>query len=266
MQLKTVTIEGKQYAEVRNDLPVYIEEDGKEIEFDAKSARDKINANATDARINRKKLEDAEKALKVFEGLDPEKSREALKTLQNIKEGDLIAAGKVEEIKHAANKAAEDRVAAANKANEEALTTAKTEAERLSKQLHAEKIGGSFARSKYIAEKTLLPGPAAEKIFGDYFKIEDNKVVAYGTDGNKVYSRSKPGDDAEFEEAIAMLIDVYPFRDNILKGAGPGSGARGGNGTGGGGGGKTMLRTEFEKLDPATKMKEMSGGLQVVDS
>lgn len=265
MKLKTVAIEGKTYAETRNDFPIYVDDGDKEIEFDAETVLGKINAHATESKVHRKKLEDAEKALKVFEGLDPDKARNALKTVENIKDGELIAAGKVEEIKTAARVAAEERVAAANKAAHEALEAAKADNEKLFKQLHAEKIGGSFARSKYIAEKTLLPGPAAEKIFGDYFKIEDNKVVAYGPDGNKVYSRAKPGSDAEFEEAIEVLVDLYPFRDNILRGAGSGSGARPANGAGGSGG-KTITRNEFDKLDPATKMKRMSEGLQVVDS
>jgi hypothetical protein len=264
MKLKTVVFDGKPYAEVRNDMPVYVEDDGKEIEFDAPHALNKINQNGGEARKFRTAKEEAEAKLKVYEGLDPDKARDALKTVENIKDGELIAAGKVDEIKTAAHKAAEDRVAAANKAAQEKLETITADNDKLFKQLHAEKIGGSFARSKYIAEKTLLPGPAAEKIFGDYFKIEDNKVVAYGLDGNKVYSRAKPGSDAEFEEAIEMLIDVYPYRDNILRSAGGGSGARPANG--GSPGGKTMLRGDFDKLDPTTKMAKMAEGLQVVDN
>lgn len=265
MKPKTVVFEGKPYCVMQNDKPLYEDVEGKEVEFDVEHAVSRINILGGEARKLRKEKEDAEAKFKPYEGLDADKARQALKTVENIKDGELISAGKAEEIKVAAAKAAEERVAAANKAAQEQLEAIKADNEKLFKQLHAEKIGGSFARSKYIAEKTLLPGPAAEKIFGDHFKIEDNKIIAYGPDGNKVYSRAKPGSDAEFEEAIEMLIDTYPFRDSILKGSGGGTGARPGAG-GGIGGGKVMLRAEFEKLDPTARMAKMTEGTVIVDS
>ncbi|MGC8383448.1 hypothetical protein ACP3P8_05935 [Pseudomonas aeruginosa] len=46
MKLKTVEVDGKQYAEVQDGKPVYVEDDGKEIVFDA------VGTRATITRLN----------------------------------------------------------------------------------------------------------------------------------------------------------------------------------------------------------------------
>ena len=267
LKLKTVTIEGKTLAEVVDGKPVYVGDDEKDVPFDAPHALATIERISASDKARRQALEAAEAKLKSFEGLeDPAAAIKALETVKNLSAGDLKTVAQVEEIKAAAAKAAEERVAAVNKASKEALERATADNEKLTKQLYSEKIGGSFARSKYIADKTILPGPAAEKIFGDYFRIEDGKIIAYGPDGNKVYSRSKPGSEAEFEEAVEMLVDIYPFRDSILKGTGGGTGARNGAGNGAGGNGpKSLTRTEFDKLTPVDKSKKMAEGFTVTD-
>lgn len=264
MKLKTVTVEGKVYAETKDGNPLYEDEAGKEIAFDAPHAIKTINETGLESKAKRKALGEAEAKLKEFDGIDPAAARKALETIKNIDESKLIEAGKVDEIKKNAEKAANDRVAAAQEANQKKLDEATAETTKLTKTLHSEMIGGRFARSTYIAEKTILPGPAAEKIFGDAFKIEDGNVVAYGPDGKPVYSRAKPGSNAEFEEAIEILVDTYPFRDSILKGTGGGSGAK--NGHLGSGNGKTMKREEFEKLDPIQRQKVFADKIQVVDA
>src|SRR6185369_15152564 len=95
-----------------------------------------------------------------------------------------------------------------------------------------EKIGGLFKGSKFIAEKIAIPADIVQARFGSDFKIEDaGKVVAYDSSGNKIFSRTKPGEPADFDEALEMLIEQYPRRDDILKGSGhSGDGARNGGG------------------------------------
>lgn len=265
MKLKTVTIEGKTYAEVQEGKPVFVHDDGKEIAFDAVGTAATISRLNGEAKGHREAKEAAEAKLKAFEGIDDaEAARKALETVKNIKDGELIAAGKVEELKAGIKKAAEESVAAANKANAEALLAEKTRGDNLEAALNAEMIGGRFARSKFVADKTILPGPAAQKIFGEHFKIEDGKVIAYDGSGNKLFSRAKPGEVADFDEALEILIDQYPYKDNILKGTGGGSGAR--PGAGGGDGGKTMNRAEFEKLAPVDQAAKMKDGFTLVDA
>lgn len=68
--------------------------------------------------------------------------------------------------------------------------------------------------------------------FGNNFKIEDGKVVAYGIDGQKIYSRTKHGEVADFDEALETLVGGYQHKDSILKGNQSTGGGYGGQGGG----------------------------------
>jgi hypothetical protein len=227
MKLKTVTIDGKTFAEVQEGKPLYVHDDGKEVAFDAPGTVATISRLNGEAKGHREAKEAAEARLKAFEGIeDGEAARKALETIRNIDEGKLIAAGKVEEIKAAAKKAAEEQVAAANKAHAEELATTKAERDKLQSALYDEKIGGSFSRSKFIADKIAIPADLLQAQFGQRFKVEEGRIVAYDQAGNKIFSRVKPGDIADFDEALEVLVDAYPHKDAILKGSGGGSGAK----------------------------------------
>lgn len=239
-----VVVEGK---------PVYLHDDGKEVAFDAPGTVATITRLNAEARDHRVKKEELEAKFKLFEGIeDPEAAKKAVELIKNIDEGKLIAAGKVDEIKAAAKKAAEEQVAAANKAHTDELLKTKTERDKLQNDLFSEKIGGSFTRSKLIAEKFAIPADLVQARFGQAFKVEDGKVVAYDTSGNKIFSRTRPGDLADFDEALETIVDQYPFKEQILKGTGAsGSGARP-PGNGGG--------PDLSNLSPAARLTAARAG------
>lgn len=265
MKLKIVTIDGKTYAEVQEGKPVFVHDDGKEIAFDAPGTAATISRLNAEAKGHREAKEAAETKLKAFDGIeDGEAARKALETIQNLDAGKLMEAGKVEELKAGIKKAAEESVAAANKANAEALAVEKARADKLESSLNSEMIGGRFSRSKFISEKAAIPADMMQARFGDRFKIEEGKVVAYDEAGNKLFSRAKPGEVAEFDEALEIIVGGYAYRDSVLKGTGGGSGAQP---SGGSGGEKTMTRAEFDKLDPAAKHKAIvTDKVTVVDA
>jgi len=267
MKLKTVTVGDKTYAELSSEgFPVYIHGDGKEVGFDAPSAVAKISSLNGEAMGHRTAKETLEAKLRAFEGIeDAEAAKQALETVKNIKDGELIAAGKVAEIKEAARLAAEERVAQANKANSEALAAVTKERDDVRNTYHRELISGGFSRSKFIAEKGSVPADIFEARFSNQFKIENNKVIGYDTTGNQIYSLTRPGEVAEFEEALEIMVDKYPYRASLLKGTGGGGGGQGGKG-GGGLGDKTLSRKEFDALHPLEQNKRMREGYKVVDA
>jgi hypothetical protein len=88
-------------------------------------------------------------------------------------------------------------------------------------------IGGRFARSKFIEEKVAIPKSFIMAYFRPNFKIEDGKVVGYLND-NKIFSAQNPSEVADFDEALQVMVNSHPDKDNILKGAGAsGSGTPG---------------------------------------
>lgn len=265
MKLKTVEINGKVYAEVDGDRPLYVHDDGKETPFDAPATVATISRLNGEAKNHRERAEAAEGRLKSYEGIeDAEAAKRALDTVKNLKDGELVTAGKVEEIKAAAKRAAEEQVQQAAKASTEQLRTLQSELEKLTGSLYAEKIGGAFSRSKFISEKVAVPGDLLRAQFERHFKVEDGKTVAYDPSGSKIYSRTRPGELAEFDEALEQLVDAYPYRDSILKGSGSnGGGSRPGNGSGPGV--RQMTRAQFDAIPAEQRAAVIQQGVSIHD-
>lgn len=204
---------------VEDGKPVYILEDGKEVAHDAAYTVATIQRLNNEAKGHRERAEEAENKLKAYEGIeDPDKAREALETVANLDSGALVSAGKVKEIQDAARQAAEERVLLAGKAAEQRIKDITGERDGLQSELHSEKVGGAFNRSKFITEKCSIPVDLVQHRFGNHFKVEGKDVVGYDSAGNKIYSRAKPGELAGFEEAIEIIIDAYPYKEQILAG------------------------------------------------
>ncbi len=250
MKLK---LDDKGHVVVQDGKPVYVHDDGKEVAFDAPGTVSTISRLNGEAKSHRERAEAAEQALKGFEGItDPAAALKALSTVKNLDDKRLVDAGEVEKVKAEAIKAIEDRYAPMVKENE-----------TLKGQLNSHLIGGAFASSKFIAEKFAAEGPAgveiARALFGNSLKVEDGKVVGYDAQGNKLYSRARPGELASAEEAIELLVDSYPHKNSILKGSGANGGGAG-HGGGNGGGKKTMSREQFNQVDPAMRAQFLKEG------
>ncbi|HDM8441806.1 TPA: hypothetical protein RU323_004637 [Yersinia enterocolitica] len=239
---------------VENGMPVYVHGDGKEIPFDASAALSKITALNGEAKTHREAKEAAEAQLGKFSGIDdPAKAIEALQTLTKIDQKKLIDAGAVDQVK-----------AEITKAFQTQLDDANGKSKTLEDQLYKEMIGGRFGSSSFIKDKVAIPADFVQARFGQSFKIEDGKVVAYDPSGNKVFSRTKPGELADFDEALEFLVEQYPQKDHILK-------ASGNNGGGSQQqtqhqhGQKTLKRTAFDSMGMAEQRAALKDGVAIVD-
>ncbi|WP_149115647.1 DUF6651 domain-containing protein [Limnoglobus roseus] len=249
MKLK---LDDKGAVVVQDGKPVYVTDDGKEIAFDAPATRDTIARLNSEAKTHREAKEAAEGKLKLFEGIeDPAKALKALETVKNYDDKKLIDAGEVEKVKKEAKEAFDQQLAA----TENKYKPVVDERDALKNELHQEKLGGAFSRSKFIQDKMAIPVDLAQARFGTNFAIEDGKIIAKDGSGNRVYSRARPGEVAEFDEALEILVDSYPYRDSILKGTGASGGGAGGSG-GGTGGKKQVTRAQFDAItDPMERAK-----------
>lgn len=254
MKLKTVEVNGKSYAEVdANGLPVFIHADGKEIGFDAAQAIGKISELNGEAKTHREAKESALANLAKFSGIsDPAKAIEAIEMMTKIDQKKLIDAGAVDQVK------AEITASFQTKLDE-----AGNRSKALEGQLYDAMIGGNFAGSKFITEKIAIPSDMLQARFGQSFKVEDGKVVAYDPTGNKIYSRSKPGELAAFDEALEFLVEQYPQKDHILKASGNSGG--GSQQSQHQAGQKTMKRAAFDSLDITAKGAALKDGVSIVD-
>ena len=238
MKLKTVVIEGKTYAEVNGENPVYVHDNGQEIPHDAVQTVATISRLNGEAKTNRERFEKAETSLKAFEGIeDPVAAKKALETLKNFDDKKLVDAGEVEKVKAEAIKAVEDKYAPVVQ-----------ERDAFQAQLHGELIGGGFARSTYAKDNLNAPTDMLQAQFGHNFKIESGKVVAYGMDGQQIYSKSRPGELANFDEALETMVGAYQHKDLILKGNQSGGGGFNGGGAKSGPKSLADCKTEAEKI------------------
>lgn len=246
-----IDTEGK--AVLENGMPVYLHEDGKAIPFDALAALNKITALNTEVKSHREAKEALEAKLSQFAGIDdPAKAREALHTLTKIDQKNLIEAGAVDQVK-----------AQITQAFQSQLDEASSKNNTLEAQLYQEMIGSRFNSSTFIKDNLAIPADLVQARFGQAFNIEAGKVVATDAAGNKVFSRLRPGEMAEFDEALEYLIEQYPHKDHILKASGHSGG--GSQQTQPPLGQKTLKRSAFDALDSGSKQAALKDGMSIVD-
>lgn len=223
---------------VQDGKPVYVHDDGKEVAFDAAATVATISRITDESRRYKERAQTAEEKLNSFDGIDdPAAARKALTTIKNLDDKKLVDAGQVETVKAEAIKAVEEKYAPVLK-----------ERDGLVQQLYSEKIGGSFARSKFIGDKVAIPADLLQARFGQNFEVKEGKIIAKDMAGNPIFSRAKPGEVADFEEAIELLVDQYPQKDMILKGTGnSGTGSRASNS----GQGKAVPADPVERMNYA---------------
>lgn len=205
---------------LQDGKPVYVHDDGQEIVFDAPQAFAKINALSSEAKAHRTAKEQAEAQLKAYEGLNADEARKALEIVKNLDDKRLIDAGEVEKVKAEAKKAYDEQLAVITK-----------QRDNITAQFHSAMIGGEFARSTFIKDKTVLPSDIMQAKFGEHFSIDENgKLIAKDSNGNLIYSRVNAGETASFDEALERIVGDYSYKDSILRGSSAsGSGATGQN-------------------------------------
>lgn len=248
-------------------VPVFVnEKDGKEAPFDADSAVTSIGRLNGEAMGHRRRAEEAEARSKMFEGIDdPEAARSAIATVANLSAGELKTAAQVKEITDAANRTAQEAVANATRAAEAREREKDEKLNSMTGRLNDRILGAAFGDSKFIRENIAIPPAMVKKLYGDRFKVENDKIVALDAEGHPIYSATKHGEPADFEEAIGTIIGSDPGRDNILKGSGAsGSGAQ--NGGLGSAGGKTIRRSAYNALPPGEQRTiATEGKVKIID-
>jgi hypothetical protein len=223
-----------------NGGPMYVRDNGVEIEFDGAKAFDKITTLTAEATTSRQAKEAAEGAVNAAKaaGIDltPEglvAAKKAIDTTANLNSGQLLTAGKVEEMKAALTATIEAQ-------NAEKITAAKTRIAELETSLNdttgtlnTYMIGNHFKGSEFLKTKAKnTPLSLIESTFAPQFRVEAGKLVAYKDKAftKRVFSNKNPGEDAEFEEAIEILVKDHPDRDHILSAPGGSGGGTGSSG------------------------------------
>ncbi len=171
-----------------------------------KDALDKANAELAKAR----------ETLKTFEGIDAESVRKMLAEQKTAEEKALEAKGDWDRLK---GRMAEEHGKEVKTLQEQiaALTGKLNATEGTIKDLS---IGTQFSQSKFISEELTLTPAKTRVIYGDYFDVEDGKVVGYdkprGT-ANRTAIVDQYGNAVDFEGALRKIIEADPEKDHLMK-------------------------------------------------
>ncbi len=254
-------------AAVVDGKPVYVYDDGKEVPFDADATVRRI-ANLTEEKERHyNNVTALKESLSKFEAIpDPEAALEALKTVANFKDKDLVDAKEVDALKANLSKMFEEE-------RTKLTTTFNSQKEELEQAvvgrdgvIRSLMIGGKFASSPWFSgekPKTILPPDIAAEHFGKNFKVEgeggDVRVVGY-LNGDKILSRERVGEPAGFEESLSVIINAYSQKDRILRES---AGGAGGSGNTGSGGKNTITRNQFDSKSQAERTAFIQEGGRV---
>lgn len=225
---------------------VYVDPEGKELPLNPPEMYNKIINLGKENQKHREKYESVAEQIKIFEGVDDlaewkKNAEAALETVKNFNDKDWMKAEKVEKLKLEMASAYEDKLKQKDVAFQEKEKSYGEVQNKLRDQIRKLLVSNQFAVSKYFSggdkSITILPSTIAEDHFGKYFKVEEKEdgmptIKAYYPNGDPVLSRVNPGEPAEFEEAIGLIIDKYPGKESILRSKSGGSGGSGGSGDG----------------------------------
>lgn len=238
---------------LRDGDPVYVDANGLEKTVGVDTIA-KLNKEAKD---HREAKEEALKKLKEYEGIDPQKAREALETISKLDATKLIDSGEVDKLKAQITQQFQTQLTE----KDSAYNDLKSKYENMI-------VDSTFSNSDFIRNNVAVPVDMFEAKFRNNFKVENGEVVAYGFDGSRLMSKTRAGEYASCEEAMQILAESHPQKDVILK-ANPGNGSGSGTGGGSNGRGRYISRSDLEKLSPAQQAeiagKMAKGEIQLTD-
>lgn len=175
-----------------------------------------IKENMAKKEQLRKAQEELAAIKKTVEGLDLEEVRKLLADRKTAEEKALEARGDYERLKQ---RMAEEhgKEVASLKAQLEAL---QGELGKTKGTINDLTVGSKFGQSQFIAAELTLTPAKARVIYGDYFDVEDGKVVGYDKprgSANRTALVDQYGSPVDFEAALRKIIEADPEKDHLMK-------------------------------------------------
>lgn len=219
--------------------PIVINDDfeaGKqEFGLDAIHLYGKVPALQSEAKEHRLKAKEYSEKLLAYGDLDPKKAFAAIEIAKNLTAGDLTKKEEVERIQKETNNAWAEKFKNTELGYQAAVQDMQVKIDNMDNDLRRSLLSSEFASSPHFngkAPTTTLTPDIAEAYFGKNFKIETNenglRVPIGYVGGIKILSKKRPGEPADFNESMTVIIDNYSMKDSITPKS-YGSGSPGGS-------------------------------------
>jgi len=154
--------------------------------------------------------------LKKFDGIDLEQVKELIKHQKETETRKLEQKGEWDKLK-----------AQMVEQHQSELKSVKEQLEQVQSELKSKDgvinnltIGHAFDSSKFISDNLTLTPTKARIVYGEYFDIDGDKVVAYDkpkSASDRTMLVNGEGNPLKFEEAISKIIDGDPDRDHLIR-------------------------------------------------
>ena len=229
MKLNYVFTENGNIKANEKGFPIVIDDDEKEMGLDAIGLYSKIPNLQREAKEHRLNAKEIKEKLSKYEELNIDvdnfstwraDAEKAISTLENIDASKLIEADKVGEIKSQITTAYEEKIKSLTNESLSKLSNYEKLIQQKQGQINQLMISDKFNSSPFIKEKLTLPPRVAKKYFADNFKVEtidgELKTVGY-LNGEQIYSKENIGELADFNEALKIMVDSDPDKDDFIK-------------------------------------------------
>lgn len=260
---------------VQDDKPVYLDKDNNQIPVDVPAMYNKIIELNKESKGNRLKAQELQKKFSFLDDIEDvqkwyAEAQKAMETVTNFNEKDWLKADKVESMKRQMKDAHTEEIKGLRASYDNELSQREESIQKKDGQIRQLLVSNNFANCPLFTgdnkPSTMTPD-VAEAMFGRHYKVEEvdgrSVVRGYFANGDLVYSRTNPGEPAEFNDAMQQIFDAYPGKDNYIRSKGGGSGAGGGAGDGGKGGEDNDLTRLQRQYDEAVASKNGSLALSL---
>lgn len=164
----------------------------------------------------RKAQEEIAALKKSVEGLDLEEVRKLVADRKTAEEKALEAKGDYERLKQRMAEEHQKEV----KTLKEQLEALQGEKSKLAGTINDLTVGTQFSQSQFISGELTLTPAKARVIYGDYFDVEDGKIVGYdkprGAAGRTALV-DQYGSAVPFDAALRKIVEADPEKDHLLK-------------------------------------------------
>lgn len=243
---KTEEKDGKKFIEVDDKgLPIVVDTDKPEddntrqFSLDALHLFKKVPDLTNQVNIFKQNYEGAKPFISKLEEVSGKKREELMPWIESLKntfseletykaKGSEVE-GKIQNIKNESKQATEKARLEAEQRIKQLEEDHKTEKSILANQIHKLMISDMFKSSQFVKEKCAYDPIAIEALFSNYFSVEqkDGNFVTVGyktsnkkaqTEQEKILSKERGYEPANFDECLERLIIDSPIRDKILLG------------------------------------------------
>lgn len=248
--------ENGNFVKGEDNNPIAITDSGEERSVDYSAMSKKLSEVNRESAGRKERIRELEAQLKPLEGI------EDVPSFIEMARRNAEAVAAFNDKERGAEEATQARIKAATTPLEAKVAELEADRARIVDQYHASTIRSQFGSSKFVTEE-LVSAAMAQELFAKHFSVDEKEqLVGKDSTGNVIYGENGP---ADFDTALREIVKNSPHKAYVLKGS-PANGS--GTNPGGGNsptGQKTIRRSEFEKLDPATKVARMRDRYVVID-